>query len=110
MTISRTINDPLPGYYVTRLIKNGPLLPVRVWLEDGPRNPYTGELIGDQTMRMTIGVKGYDPYERWTWMGPTITQAEYRSMMAVYDWAAGTTAPEGQPERAVDLVAAEPIF
>ena len=45
------IDDPREGYFKIRLRKAAPWTPVRVWLEDGERDPETWELLSDQTWR-----------------------------------------------------------
>jgi hypothetical protein len=42
------IDEPAEGYFQIRLRKAGPWVPVRVWLEDGERDPETWELLSDQ--------------------------------------------------------------
>jgi hypothetical protein len=43
------IDEVLPeGYYKVRARKAGPWIPIRVWLEDGDRDPETWELESDQ--------------------------------------------------------------
>lgn len=45
------IDEPREGYFVVRAFAAGPWIPVRVWLEDGERDPDTWELLSDQTWR-----------------------------------------------------------
>jgi hypothetical protein len=43
------IDEVLPeGYYKVRARKAGPWIPIRIWLEDGDRDPETWELESDQ--------------------------------------------------------------
>ena len=42
------IDEPHEGYFQIRLRARGPWVPVRVWLEDGERDPETWELLSDQ--------------------------------------------------------------
>jgi len=42
------IDEPAEGYFQIRLRAKGPWVPVRVWLEDGERDPETWELQSDQ--------------------------------------------------------------
>lgn len=39
------------GFYKVRLVRAGPWVPVRVYLEDGERDPETWELLSDQWLR-----------------------------------------------------------
>ena len=46
------IDEPLPeGYYKIRARRAGPWIPIRIWLEDGERDPETWELLSDQYWR-----------------------------------------------------------
>ena len=49
------------GYFKTRAYKNGPWVPVRVWLEDGDRCPDTGELLSEQMYRAEENRRLNDP-------------------------------------------------
>lgn len=43
------VDEPLPeGYYKVRARAKGPWIPIRIWLEDGDRDPETWELESDQ--------------------------------------------------------------
>lgn len=61
-------NDIKEGYYKTRAYKNGPWLPIRVWLEDGERCAETGELLSDQKWKAEQNASG-DPFG-WTSINP----------------------------------------
>ena len=50
------------GLYKTRSYKNGPWIPVKVWLEDGERCPDTNELISDQTFKAEINEDEKSPF------------------------------------------------
>ena len=49
------------GYYKTRAYRDGPWIPIRVWLEDGERDTETGELLSDQTWKAEQN-NSDDPY------------------------------------------------
>lgn len=109
-----TANDPIPGHYKRRLVKGGPMVPARIYVIDGDRDQ-DGELDSDQTLACEVwderGPVRQDPFDQWSYLaGNPITEAEFKSMTAVFRWAAGTSAPEGKPSEPVDLVAAAPIF
>jgi hypothetical protein len=61
--------DIQEGYYRTRAYKNGPWLPVRVWLEDGERCTETNELLSDQTVKAEINRSESDQFA-WTPINP----------------------------------------
>lgn len=114
-------NEPIPGHYKRRLVKDGVWVPARVWVEDPKdpatgdvlRDPETGELMADQRICCVVwgegGATEVDAFDVWTWLTP-ITKAAFDSMVATMEWARGTTAPEGNPQQAVDLRRAPPIF
>jgi len=56
-------DGPQPGFFRTRKVSKGDWLPVRVWIEDGERDPDTGELLSDQVMRCEIDGERADPFE-----------------------------------------------
>lgn len=109
------LNDPRPGHYRRRLVKGGPMVPARIWIIDGDRDPDTGELTSDQKVCCVVwfedGPREVDAWEHWSFLaGNPISKADFDSMVATTDWARGTTAPEGSPREAVDLRRAAPIF
>ena len=71
--------DPHPGYYKRRLIKGGPWVPVRIFI-DRETCPLTGELTRDEVYRIEVeGIVSddpYAPYDMWTWLTP-ITREEF---------------------------------
>ncbi|WP_166461941.1 hypothetical protein [Paracoccus alkanivorans] len=48
--VPRTEDDPQPGFYKTRMVRNGPFVPVEIWLEQ-EIDPETGELTADERLR-----------------------------------------------------------
>lgn len=100
-------SDPGPGYYRRRVVRDGPYVPVRIWW-NGNRDEH-GALVEDEVLRCTVGFDERDPYQIWP-CGEAITEADYRQMMAVAEWARGTTAPEGNPDKPVDLIDQPPVF
>lgn len=45
------VDEIREGYFKVRLRKAGPWVPIRIWLEDGDRDPETWELESDQVWR-----------------------------------------------------------
>ncbi|KHQ51133.1 hypothetical protein [Mameliella alba] len=72
--------DPQCGYYARRAVKNGPLLPVRVYL-DQEIDPETGELADDEVIRGEELGRSIDPARIWTHLKP-ITVARYDALVA----------------------------
>ena len=107
------VNDPLDGFYRTKLVKGGPWVPVRIWTEDGDRCEETGELLSDQIIRCRVGGQDSDPFAVWTYCaGSPITEAEYDFMLANAEWCRdhAPEEPEANPRQAVDIDDLPPIF
>ncbi|MBS8227133.1 hypothetical protein [Vannielia litorea] len=71
-------HDGLPecGWFKRRLVKNGPWVPVRIYIER-EIDPATGELTCDEIMRIEVeGLDGGDPANHWTYLTP-ITRREF---------------------------------
>ena len=107
---------PEPGFYRMRLVKDGPWVPVKIWLEDGERETchgcggsgaepeqtvegYTGRelvcslcdgagtiLVSDQVFRAKVGDQERDPFKIWTFLWD-ITEEEYRYLLDRAHWA-----------------------
>ena len=58
---------PHAGYYLTRLVARGALVPGSIWLEQHV-DPDTGELTGDERYRAEILGEEVDPCEAWLWL------------------------------------------
>lgn len=71
--------EPQCGYYARRAVKNGPLLPVRVYL-DQQIDPDTGELTADETIRAEELGASKDPVRLWTHLRP-ISRARYDDLI-----------------------------
>lgn len=108
--------QPEPGFYRMRLVKGGPWVPVRIWLEDGERERcevcggagavpeqsaegYTGRervcsqcggdgtlLVSDQVLRAKVGDQERDPLKIWTFLWD-ITEEEYNFLLSRARWA-----------------------
>ena len=93
---------PEPGFYRLRMVKAGPWVPVRIWLEDGDRDPETDELMSDQVLRAKVGDQERDPSKIWTFLWD-ITEEEYYFLLSRARWATAhnPTAPEANPKRPI---------
>lgn len=68
------------GWFKRRMIKNGPWVPVRIYL-DRDIDPLTGELTRDEVMRIEVeGIERENPAEHWTYLTP-ISKAEFDHLM-----------------------------
>lgn len=74
-------HEPHCGWFRRKLIKGGPFVPCRIFLEQ-PVDPETGELLGDEVMRCEVAGKRRPPDEEWTWLADKpISREEYLDMM-----------------------------
>jgi len=74
--------DGLPecGFYKRRLIRKGPWVPVRIYV-DRDIDPMTGELTRDEKLRCDVeGLDGGNPADHWTYLKP-ITRNEYEHLV-----------------------------
>lgn len=95
-------NDPKPGFYRRRLVRGGPWVPARIWIEPAERVPCdecdgsgrhgfgpichacNGEgkvPIHDDLMYCEVNGEPRDPFDQWLWLaGHPITEVEYWQM------------------------------
>ena len=93
---------PEPGFYRMRLVKDGPWVPARIWIEDGERDPETGELMSDEILRAKTGDQEADIDDIWGRL-QVIPEAEYDYLLARGRWAAKhePQSPEANPRRPI---------
>lgn len=76
--------DAFCGWYRTRMVRGGPWVPVRIYVERDI-DPTTGELASPEVLRMEIaGQPGGDPRARFSYL-TAITRAEYERLMEAHD-------------------------
>jgi len=90
------IHDGLPeaGWYKRRLVKGGPWVPVRIFVER-EIDPATGELLGPEVLAADVDGKRDDPCRHWTYLQP-ISRSEYETLLyrqAITPGMADTTKP-----------------
>lgn len=107
----RSIDKPEPGYFRLRLVRRGPWVPARIWL-DHPTDPLTGGPL-DRSVKLLAEIDGKpaDIWKVWHW-GRPIHVTEYNYLRGVTEWALvhGQDAPEANPGVAVDLNNAPTLF
>lgn len=100
------ITKPEPGYYATRLVRRGPEVAARIWMEP-PIDPITKEPMDRPPMMLaTLGGKPIDPHRLWVMVaGRTIDKAKFDYLSGVKTWAEqhAPDAPEANPKKAVDF-------
>jgi hypothetical protein len=96
-----------PGFYRVRLVRNGPLVSCRCWIEPSERDPETDEPTTDERTRLVIDGREerpfYPPFT--TLVGEPITEAEFKYLAAMSHWARTNDAsrPEAFPSEPIDL-------
>lgn len=76
------VHDGMPecGWYKRRIVKGGPWVPVRIFVERDI-DPETGELLGPERLVADVDGKRDDyPARHWTHLAP-ITRAEYDALI-----------------------------
>ncbi|MFD2207186.1 hypothetical protein [Kiloniella antarctica] len=108
-SVSRDIGNPQPGYFKTRLVKNGPWVAARIWRECectiGGGIPHISRPSCDRAgwlMAEANGVEA-DPFK--VWINTSITKEEFEYFTATKQWAEESAPfmPEANPRKAVDL-------
>jgi hypothetical protein len=75
-------HDGLPecGWFKRKLIKGGPWVPVRIYV-DREIDPDTGELAAPEALRCEVeGLDGGDPADHWTYL-TAISREEYNHLV-----------------------------
>jgi len=102
-----------PGFYRARLVKGGPFVPARLWIEDGDRCPETGELLSDVIYHLEVDGAELRPIPKgYTLQGERITEREYRYLLAMSRHAVEhePSLPQANPTAPVDLMRAPAPF
>lgn len=89
-------HDGLPesGWFKYRAVKQGPFVPVRIWL-DQDICPVTGDLMADEVLRCEALGQSRNPETIWTYLRP-IPRAEYDALVDLHrtmDLMAAVNAP-----------------
>ena len=79
--------EPECGWFKTRLVKNGPYVPARIWMYQ-PTDAETGELVADEIMQAEINGAFANPISAWERLcAHPITEQEWQYMTATVTWA-----------------------
>lgn len=92
--VDRHDGEPQAGWYKRRAVKDGPWIPVRIWLHQ-ETDPETGELTADEKLRASELGRAVDPVPIWTYLRP-IPREEYDALVRLHvnlDAMAATHAP-----------------
>lgn len=104
------MNDVHPGWFKTRLVRGGPWVGARIWLERTV-DEATGELLSDEILCCDIDGKPCDPLDKWTWIaGHPIPQQEYDYLVNLKRFAQShdPREPLAKPTKATDLMQVPP--
>lgn len=96
--------EPQPGFYRRKLVKGGPYVAARIWIEQHV-DPVTGELDRDEILLCEVDGQPRDAADQWVWLcANPISEADYRLMRDRAGWARAHAEdhPAANPERAVD--------
>lgn len=97
-------DDPQPGWYLARMVRGGPFLPARLFIEQEVC-PDTGELLSDECLKCEINGQLRDPFEAWIWLAnDPIEESAFNYLMARKSFAEtfAPTEPAANPFQKVD--------
>ncbi|HDZ73740.1 MAG TPA: hypothetical protein ENH55_13425 [Aurantimonas coralicida] len=109
-----TADAPREGYYLMYRVRNGPLVPVRIYSgvtpdPDFPDNPQDRSPV----LCALCDGKGVDVDSVWPWCARRpITEAEYRYRLeaAAWDRRHDPASPGANPDEPIDLNRTRPVF
>lgn len=77
--------EPQCGWFKRRLVKNGPFVPARIWLDADVDE--AGELISDERFQCEVNGQWADAENQWQWLcGEPITEQEFYFLTASIAW------------------------
>lgn len=94
-------DGPQIGWYTTRLVKGGPIVPVRMWI-DQHIDMDTGELTEDERIRCTVNGREADPERIWLWCCQHPISGQHYDNLASRIESAGPYSPDARPHEPVD--------
>ena len=81
--VPRCEDEPMCGYFKRRMVRDGPFVPVAIWLEQD-LDPDTGELTAPEELRAIVNGVPADPVRAWIYARP-ISLGEYDALTGVRD-------------------------
>lgn len=100
----RYFHEPQLGFFKRKLVKAGPWVPVKFWLEQ--ITDEDGLLIEPERMLCEVGGRAREPLDQWTWCCRyPITKSEFEFMLANAAWVSvrAPHEPEAQPQLPIDF-------
>lgn len=104
LPVEAEFETPHCGWFMTRMVRGGPWVPARIWIEQ-ELCPDTGELLSDEVMKCEIAGQLRDPYESWHYLfREPIEEAAYLYLMARAEYARAWAPeePAANPFKATD--------
>jgi hypothetical protein len=104
------MNDVHCGWFKTRLVRGGPWVGARIWLERTV-DAVTGELLSDEILCCDINGQPCDPEDKWTWLaGHPILESEYDYLQKLGGFAKAydKREPLARPNAPTDLMQVPP--
>lgn len=101
-----TTEEPRCGWFKRKLVKHGPLVPARIWLDQ--EIDEAGELLADERLLCEVNGQWAGADDQWPWLcGNPISNAEFDYLTASIAWSAehAPHEPRANPRRAVDWLA-----
>ena len=81
--VPRIEDEPQCGYFKRRFVRNGPFVPVAIWLHQ-EIDPETGELTAPEELRAIENGRPCDPLRAWIY-ARAISEPEYVALTGVRD-------------------------
>lgn len=91
-----TANQPQSGFFRRKLIKDGPYVPARIWIDRTTR-----------AILCEVDGQPADPLDQWTFLaGRPVSEADFRFMVAHAAWARqhSPTSPNANPDQPIDPI------
>jgi hypothetical protein len=105
-------NEPMCGWFKRKLVKGGPFVPARIWMDQWIDDE-TGELLADETLQCEVAGKWADAEDQWSYLaGNPISEAEFKFMTATAEYAAAyePSNPAADPRRPINNLTTPILF
>lgn len=106
------VNDPQCGFYKRQLVKGGPFVPARIFM-DREVDPGTGELLSDEILCCEVLGEDRDPETEWLWLWENViaeSEFHYMTACAYHDAWHNTEAPGANPKKPIDWLKVKSAF
>lgn len=108
------MSKPECGYWLIRLIRNGPLVPACIQRVQTMHEPGEPENTMERSPFLAAFINGEPVHIDRVWMvrGQPIAEAEYKYRCALTDWAQqhAPDMPEATPTKRIDLAQIAPVY